>query len=74
MVHTIQTSAIPFGYKHSRRQKSSNLYKVVVNGEDGEYYECEVEADSYGEASTMGEEFAMENMVDIQYIEVYQVA
>lgn len=51
---------------------SNNLYRVVVNGEDGEYYEYEVEADSFSDASRQGESLAA-GMVDVQFIEVYQI-
>ncbi len=73
MVHVTLESKLGFGTRQSKYMKSSNLYKVVINGEDGEYYEYEVEADSYSEASRQGEELAW-GMVDIQYIEVYQLA
>jgi len=73
MVHVTLESKLSFGPSRSRHQVSSNLYKVIVNGEDGEYYEYDVEADSFSEASRKGESLAR-GIVDIQYIEVYQVA
>ena len=72
MVHTTLTAQLHSGIR-TRKYVNKNLYNVVVNGEDGEYYEWEVEAESYGEASSKGEEFARDLMVDIQYIEVYQL-
>lgn len=72
MVHTTLTAQMPFSSR-SRKHINRNTYQVVVNGEDGEYYTYEVEAESYGEASAIGEELARDNMVDIQYIEVYQI-
>ena len=73
MVHTTLTAELPFGTRSSRHSRINNLYQVIVNGEDGEYYDWEIEADSYGEASAKGEEFARDLLVDIQYIEVYQI-
>lgn len=74
MVHVTLESKLSFGPSRSRHQVSSNLYRVVVNGEDGESYEYEnIEANSFAEASRKGENLA-HGMVDIQYIEVYQIA
>ena len=73
MVHVSLESKLSFGPSRSRHEVSSNLYKVIVNGEDGEYYEYDVEANSFAEASRKGENLAR-GIVDIQYIEVYQVA
>ena len=39
MVHVTLESKLSFGQSRSRHQVSSNLYRVVINGEDGEYYE-----------------------------------
>ena len=72
MVHVSLESKLSFGPSRSRHEVSSNLYRVVVNGEDGEYYEYEVEADSFSDASRQGESLAA-GMVDIQFIEVYQI-
>ena len=72
MVHTTLTAQLHSGIR-TRKFSNRSLYNVVVNGENGEYYEWEVEAESYGEASSKGEEFARDLMVDIQYIEVYQL-
>ena len=44
---------------------------MVVNGEEGEYAEYEVEADSYAEATAMAENLAADSMINISYIEVY---
>ncbi|MBO5626783.1 MAG: hypothetical protein J5953_13480 [Prevotella sp.] len=71
MTH-VKLESKSFSGRRGRFTESYNLYKVVINGEDGEYYEYEVEADSYGEASTIGESLAA-GLLDIQYIEVYQV-
>lgn len=74
MVHVSLESKLSFGPSRSRHEISSNLYRVVVNGEDGEYYEYEdIEANSFAEASRKGENRAR-GMVDIQYIEVYLIA
>ena len=73
MVHVTLESKMSFGRRSYSYMTSNNLYRVVVNGEDGEYYEYEIEADSHSEASRQGEELAR-GMVDIQYIEVYKIA
>ena len=73
MVHVTLESKISFGSRKHSYMTSSNLYRVVVNGEEGEYYEYEVEADSFSDASRQGESLAA-GMVDVQYIEVYQIA
>ena len=74
MVHTTFTSEYSLRKRSSRQvELSSNLYQVVINGEDGEYLEYEIEADSYGEASTKAEMLAADTMVDISYIEVYLI-
>ena len=72
MVHTTLTAQLHSGIR-TRKYSNRSLYNVVVNGENGEYYEWEVEAESYGEASAKGEDYARDLMVDIQYIEVYQL-
>lgn len=74
MVHTTLKSEYHF-YKRSSRQVelSSNLYQVVINGEDGEYVEYEIEADSHSEASAKAEALAADSFIDISYIEVYLI-
>lgn len=63
-----------FGKRSSRQvELSSNLYQVVINGEDGEYLEYEIEADSHSEASAKAEALAADSFVDISYIEVYLI-
>ncbi len=74
MVHTTFNSEYHFGKRSSRQvELSSNLYQVVINGEDGEYIEYEIEADSHSEASAKAEALAAESFVDISYIEVYLI-
>lgn len=74
MVHTTFNSEYHFGKRSSRQVKlSSNLYQVVINGEDGEYIEYEIEADSHSEASAKAEALAADSFVDISYIEVYLI-
>lgn len=73
MVHVSLQSQINFGYRRNYFWTSTNLYRVVVNGEDGEYYEYEVEAESFSDASRQGESLAA-GVVDVQFIEVYQIA
>ena len=71
MVHIAVESKLNYGYRQPR-YSSSNLFMIVINGEDGESHEYEVEAGSYAEAKKQGDRLAA-NMVDIQYIEVYQL-
>ena len=73
MVHVTLESKLYQGTRQPRYTRSGNLYKVVINGEEGEYFEYEVEADSHSDASRQGEAMAS-GMVDIQYIEVYLIA
>lgn len=74
MVHTTFNSEYYFGKRSSRQvELSSNLYQVVINGEDGEYIEYEIEADSHSEASAKAEALAADSFVDISYIEVYLI-
>ena len=60
--------------QHIGNLNSWNTYNVTVECEDNEYYEFEVDADTYGEACTIAESRAMEMYVDIIYISVEQVA
>lgn len=74
MVHTTFNSEYHFGKRSSRQvELSSNLYQVVINGEDGEYIEYEIEADSHSEASAKAEAHAADSFIDISYIEVYLI-
>ena len=74
MVHTTFNSEYHFGKRSSRQvELSSNLYQVVINGEDGKYLEYEIEADSHSEASAKAEALAADSFVDISYIEVYLI-
>lgn len=74
MVHTTFNSEYHFGKRSSRQvELSSNLYQVVINGEDGEYIEYEIEAESRSEASAKAEALAADSFVDISYIEVYLI-
>lgn len=74
MVHTTFNSEYHFGKRSSRQvELSSNLYQVVINGEDGEYIEYEIEADSHSEASAKAEVLAADSFIDISYIEAYLI-
>lgn len=74
MVHTTFNSEYHFGKRSSRQvELSSNLYQVVINGEDGEYIEYEIKADSHSEASAKAEALAADSFIDISYIEVYLI-
>lgn len=72
MTHSVQTSSL-FNKSRlfSNRYYAGNLYQVVVNTEDGESYEYEVEADTFAEATKQAENFALDLMADITYIECY---
>lgn len=74
MVHTTFKSEYHFSKRSSRQvELSSILYQVVINGEDGEYIEYEIEAESHSEASAKAEALAADSFVDISYIEVYLI-
>lgn len=74
MVHTTLHSEYRFNRRSSRQvELSSNLYQVVINGEDGEYVEYEIEADSHSEASAKAEALAADSFINIIYIEVYLI-
>jgi|GEM_PF-2162714 len=60
--------------QHIGNLSSWNTYNVTVECEDNEFYQFEVDADSYGEACTIAESRAMEMYVDILYIIVEQAA
>lgn len=75
MVNTFQTSTISTG---TRMQKSSrknymfsqNIYEVTVNGEDGDYFNCEVMAETSTAACAVAEDLARDVIMDITYIEI----
>lgn len=73
MVNTVFESEYRLNKRGRRVELSNNLYQVVINGEDGEYLEYEIEADSYAEASAKAEMLAADAMVDITYIEAYLI-
>lgn len=60
--------------QHVGNLSSSNTYNVTVECEDNEYYDFEVDANSYGEACSIAESIAQEMYVDIIFIQVQQVA
>ena len=71
MTQNVQTSV----FTHSRLySKRGNIYSVVINCEDGEYYEYEVEADTFAKATEIAEGMANDLMADITFIEVYKAA
>lgn len=72
MVHTTLNSVMHSGIR-SHRRINKDLFQVVVNGEEGEYYTYEIEAESHSEASAIAEELVSGNMINIQYIEVYKI-
>ena len=72
MVHTTLNTVLSSGIR-SRRHINKDLFQVIVNGEEGEYYEYEIEAESFSEASEIAENLVSDNMINIQYIEVYKL-
>ena len=72
MTQSVQTSVFTHSRLYSKRYYPGNIYNVVINCEDGEYYSYEVEADSFNEATKIAEEMALELMADITFIEVYR--
>lgn len=71
MTTSIQTSA--FNTQFNRRNRN-HTYQIVVNGEDGNYKEYEIEADSESEARIKADSIAQNCMIDITYVEVYRIA
>ena len=74
MTQTIQPSVFTRSRLYGKRYFPGNIYNVVVNCEDGEYYEYEVEADTFAEATKQAEDMALDLMADITFIEVYKAA
>ena len=72
MTQVAQTSVFTHSRLYSKRCYPGNIYSVVVNCEDGEYYEYEVEADTFAEATKQAEDMALDLMADITFIEVYK--
>lgn len=61
------------GFKKGRKSSrffSQNIYQVEVSGEDGDFLSFEIMADNYTEATAKAEQLAMEQMVDILFINV----
>lgn len=50
---------------------SQNIYKVEVNGEDGEVLTYEIMADSEAKATATAESLANDSMINISYISVF---
>ena len=74
MTQNVQTSVFTHSRLYSKRYYAGNIYSVVINCEDGEYYEYEVEADTFAEATKQAEDMALDLMADITFIEVYKAA
>ena len=74
MTQNVQTSVFTHSRLFSKRCYPGNIYSVVINCEDGEYYEYEVEADTFAEATKQAEDMALDLMADITFIEVYKAA
>lgn len=71
MTHSVQTSSHFNKSNVFNNRYCGNIYQVIVNTEDGERYEYEVEADTLADATKQAENFALDLMVDITYIECY---
>ena len=74
MTQNVQTSVFTHSRLYSKRYYAGNIYSVVINCEDGEYYEYEVEADTFAKATEIAEQMALDLMADITIIEVYKAA
>ena len=72
MTQNVQTSVFTRSRLYSKRSYPGNIYSVVINCEDGEYYEYEVEADTLAKATEIAEGMANDLMADITFIEVYK--
>ena len=74
MTQSVQTSVFTHSRLYSKRYYPGNIYSVVINCEDGEFYEYEVEADTFAQATEIAEGMAQDMMADITYIGVYKAA
>jgi hypothetical protein len=74
MTQVAQTSVFTHSRLYSKRDYPGNIYSVVINCEDGEFYEYEVEADTFAKATEIAEQMALDLMADITIIEVYKAA
>ncbi len=74
MTQVAQTSVFTHSRLYSKRTYPGNIYSVVINCEDGEFYEYEVEADTFAKATEIAEQMALDLMADITFIEVYKAA
>lgn len=72
MTTSIQTPA--FHFQNVIRRRRTTTYQVIVNGEDGYYKEFEVEASSQTEANSKAEAIAHQCMIDVTFVEVYEIA
>jgi len=73
MVHTVLDSHIETGLRSNKKSSymfSQNIYSITVTGEDGEYFTCEVMADTSADACSVAEDLARDVMADISYITV----
>ena len=74
MTQVAQTSVFTHSRLYNKRTYPGNIYSVVINCEDGEFYEYEVEADTFAKATEIAEQMALDLMADITIIEVYKAA
>ena len=73
MTQNVQTSVFTHSRLYNKRYYLGNIYNVIVNCEGGEYYEYDVEADTFAKATEIAESMANDLMADITYVEVYKV-
>lgn len=72
MTTSIQTST--FNIQTVSRRRTSHSYQIIVNGEDGNYQEFEIEAESDNMAHQKADEIAQGCMIDVTFVEVYRIA
>ena len=71
MTTTVFTSNLESNsFSTSRKLFNHDIFQVEVYGEDNESMTFEVMVDSMAAATAEAERMAMENMIDIQYINV----
>ena len=69
MTASVLTSSINF--EISRKFRSNKFYTVVVNDFDGDSHDYEISAENQEEAGSIAESIAMNDGIQISYIEVY---
>jgi len=72
MTTSIQTSRIQNSFGYRRYRRANGIWNVIINCEDGSYYEHEVEAATESEAHMKADTLAQGNYCDVIYVEVYR--